>query len=42
MEKGSRRAPKREVVRRTPLATARTCPWERVSMTIMRSASPSL
>jgi recombinational DNA repair protein (RecF pathway) len=29
-------------VRRTPLATARTSPCERVSRVMMRSASPSL
>ena len=29
-------------VRRTPLATARTTPWWRVSRVMMRSASPSL
>src|SRR6059058_4991336 len=39
---GSRRAPKREVVRRTPLPTARTRPCRRVSRVTIRSASPSL
>ncbi|EUA18415.1 hypothetical protein I552_9641 [Mycobacterium xenopi 3993] len=29
-------------MRRTPLATARTSPWSRVSRVTMRSASPSL
>src|SRR3954470_21940826 len=39
---GSRCEPKREVVRRTPLATARTMPCWRVSSVMMRSASASL
>ena len=39
---GSSRAPKRLLVRRTPLATARTWPWCLVSRVMMRSASPSL
>src|SRR4051794_29191843 len=38
---GSSRAPNREVVRRTPLATARTLPCRRVSMVTIRSDSPS-
>src|ERR671926_853131 len=38
---GSTRAPNREVVRRTPLATARTLPCRWVSSVMMRSASPS-
>ena len=36
-----RRAPNFEVVRRTPLATARTRPCSRVNNVMMRSASPS-
>ena len=39
---GSSREPKREEVRRTPLATARTMPCWRVSSVMMRSASASL
>src|SRR6476661_10531819 len=39
---GSRREPNRDFVRRTPLATARTRPRVRVSIVMMRSASPSL
>src|SRR6201993_2070467 len=39
---GSSRAPNLLRVRRTPLATARTSPWSRVSMVTIRSASPSL
>ena len=39
---GSSREPKREVVRRTPFATARTRPCWRVRSVMMRSASPSL
>ena len=39
--KGSSRAPNRLVVRRTPLATARTRPLERVRKVTIRSASPS-
>ncbi len=39
---GSRREPIRDDVRRTPFATARTLPWARVSIVMMRSASPSL
>src|SRR4051794_32096733 len=39
---GSSRAPKRELVRRTPLPTARTRPCRLVSRVMMRSASPSL
>src|SRR4051794_290019 len=39
---GSSREPKREEVRRTPLATARTMPCWRVSRVMMRSASASL
>ena len=39
---GSSREPQREEVRRTPFATARTSPCERVSRVMMRSASPSL
>src|ERR671910_1323377 len=38
---GSSRAPNRLVVRRTPLATARTRPLPRVSTVTIRSASPS-
>ena len=38
---GSSREPKREVVRRTPLATARTRPCSRVSSVTIRSASPA-
>src|SRR5215470_17109200 len=38
---GSTRAPSRDVVLRTPFATARTRPWPRVSNVTMRSASPS-
>ena len=38
--RGSSLAPKRLVVRRTPLATARTCPWLGLRMTTTRSASP--
>src|SRR5579875_1183069 len=41
-ENGSRRAPNLLRVRRTPLATARTSPWSRVSRVMIRSASPSL
>src|SRR5215831_12723254 len=37
---GSRRAPNRDLVRRTPLATARTRPFCRHSRVMMRSASP--
>ena len=40
MAKGSRRAPNRDFVRRTPFATPRTFPWLRVSIVMMRSASP--
>jgi hypothetical protein len=40
-ENGSSLAPKRELVRRTPFATARTSPCSRVSRVTMRSASPS-
>ena len=39
---GSSRPPKRLLVLRTPLATARTLPWSRVRKDTMRSASPSL
>src|SRR5699024_2075473 len=39
---GSNRPPKRDVVLRTPLATARTWPRPRASSVTMRSASPSL
>ncbi len=39
---GSSRAPNRELVRRTPLATVRTLPRVRVSTVMIRSASPSL
>src|ERR1700745_1096005 len=39
---GSSRAPNLLRVRRTPLATARTNPWSRVSRVTIRSASPSL
>src|SRR3984893_17821458 len=39
---GSSRAPNLLRVRRTPLATARTSPWSRVSRVTIRSASPSL
>ena len=39
---GSSRAPKREEVRRTPFATARSLPCVRLSIVTMRSASPSL
>ena len=39
---GSSREPKRDLVRRTPFATARTRPRVRVSIVMMRSASPSL
>src|SRR3954463_15143594 len=39
---GSSRAPNLLRVRRTPLATARTIPWSRVSRVTIRSASPSL
>src|SRR3712207_20659 len=38
---GSSRAPNLLLVRRTPLATARTLPCRRVSTVTMRSASPS-
>ncbi len=38
---GSSRAPNLDVVRRTPLATARTLPCSSVRITTMRSASPS-
>ena len=38
---GSSRAPNRDLVRRTPLATARTRPFRLVRMLTMRSASPS-
>src|SRR5580693_5967149 len=38
---GSSRAPNRDLVRRTPLATARTRPFRLVRMLMMRSASPS-
>jgi hypothetical protein len=38
---GSSRPPKRDLVLRTPLATARTLPSPWVSSTTMRSASPS-
>src|SRR3954469_21753713 len=38
---GSRRAPNLLLVRRTPLATARTLPCRRVSTVTIRSASPS-
>ena len=38
---GSRRAPNFDVVRRTPLPTARTRPCRRVSSVTIRSASPS-
>src|SRR5450759_931192 len=38
---GSSRAPKRDLVRRTPLATALTLPCWRVRSVTMRSASPS-
>ena len=38
----SLRAPNLEVVLRTPLAMARTCPCSAVSRVMMRSASPSL
>ena len=34
---GSSRPPKRDLVRRTPFATARTLPWSRVSKVSMRS-----
>jgi len=37
---GSRREPNLEVVRRTPLATARTLPWCSVIRVTIRSASP--
>ena len=37
---GSRRDPNLEVVRRTPLATARTLPWCSVIRVTIRSASP--
>src|SRR5437764_8521812 len=40
--RGSRRAPKRLLVLRTPLATARTFPWPWVTKVMMRSDSPSL
>src|ERR1700712_1523814 len=39
---GSSRAPNLLLVRRTPLATARTNPCSRVSSVTIRSASPSL
>src|SRR5215218_4478366 len=39
---GSSRDPNLLRVRRTPLATARTNPWSRVSRVTIRSASPSL
>ncbi len=39
---GSSRDPKRDLVLRTPLATARTLPRPAVSRVTMRSASPSL
>src|SRR4051812_50163071 len=39
--KGSARAPSRELVLRTPFATARTRPCSRVSRVTIRSASPS-
>ncbi|CAH0326530.1 hypothetical protein SRABI128_05394 [Microbacterium sp. Bi128] len=39
---GSSLAPNRLLVRRTPLATARTWPWCLVSRVMIRSASPSL
>ena len=39
---GSSRAPKRDEVRRTPFATARSLPWRRLSIVKIRSASPSL
>ena len=39
---GSSRAPNRDLVRRTPLATARIRPDLRASTVTMRSASPSL
>src|ERR1700754_4792595 len=39
---GSSRAPNLLRVRLTPLATARTKPWSRVSRVTIRSASPSL
>ncbi len=39
--KGSRRAPKRDRVRRIPFATARILPWCAVRMVIIRSASPN-
>src|SRR3954447_3182928 len=38
---GSSRAPNLLLVRRTPLATARTLPCRRVSTVMIRSASPS-
>src|SRR5665811_2356206 len=38
---GSSRAPKRDLVRRTPFATALTLPCWRVRSVTMRSASPS-
>src|ERR687885_1113790 len=38
---GSSRAPNLLFVRRTPLATARTLPYRRVSTVTIRSASPS-
>src|ERR1700736_6492377 len=38
---GSSRAPNRDFVRRTPLATARTRPVVRARMVMIRSASPS-
>src|SRR5699024_6103664 len=40
--KGSSVEPNFEVVRRTPLATARIRPWSAVRRTIMRSSSASL
>jgi hypothetical protein len=39
---GSSREPNFDIVRRTPLATARTRPLSRVRRVTMRSASPSL
>jgi hypothetical protein len=39
---GSSRPPNLLDVRRMPRATARTLPWSRVSMLMIRSASPSL
>ena len=41
-ENGSSRAPNFDEVRRTPLATARILPRPRLSMVMIRSASPSL